>query len=137
MTGLPSFMPDAIQMPLSSFFKSLTPVKPAFSIRSFAWFSVKLLAPPTGAVGFFVSGVATAGVLPSAVGAGAVVWASAGNADAPISAAAKMIFLIGPGSEVDVLDVDGLRLVCKVPRRHTRPSRGACCRSNQESQVSV
>ncbi|MBW6425424.1 hypothetical protein KX729_28775 [Rhizobium sp. XQZ8] len=52
--------------------------------------SVKLFLPSTGAVEFFVSGVATAGVLPFAVGA-VVVCAYAVRADAPNSAATKII----------------------------------------------
>jgi hypothetical protein len=74
-------------------------------MRSFACASVKLLAPSTGAVGFFVLGVATAGILPSVDGAG-VVWAAAIIADAATSAAAKIMIFIeiprfpGAGSHV-------------------------------------
>jgi hypothetical protein len=58
---------------------------------------VKLLAPATGAVGFFASGVATAGVLPSVEGAG-VVWAAAERAETATKAAVRMMFFIGVSS---------------------------------------
>jgi hypothetical protein len=54
---------------------------------------VKLFAPATGAAGLFVLGVATAGVPASVEGAG-VVCATAVSADAPTSAAARIIFFI-------------------------------------------
>jgi hypothetical protein len=75
-------------------------------MRVFACSSVKLFAPSTGAVGFLVSGVATAGVFPSvlvagAVVAGAVVWAAAVRAVALNSAAARMIFFMVISSHAD------------------------------------
>ncbi|ASY62851.1 ATP-dependent DNA ligase [Sinorhizobium sojae CCBAU 05684] len=85
---MPSFIAVACHTPFSSSFSPLTSVYPASSIRSCAWASVKLFAPSTGAVGFCESGVATAGVSPSAEG---VVCANDAVATAPISAAAKII----------------------------------------------
>src|SRR4051794_7581442 len=71
-------------MPLSSFCRSETLVKPAASMRDFAWPSVKLLAPSAGVVAVRVPSSTRAAALLSVVRFGEVprvrVWGPAGTA---------------------------------------------------------
>ena len=62
MTLFPPLLAVPVQIPLSSFFRLETFVKPCDSILDFAWPSVKLFAPGTGAAGLVVFGDLTAGV---------------------------------------------------------------------------
>src|SRR3954453_7885772 len=77
--------------PASSFVKPLTLVKPLASMRDFAWPSVKLLAPATGAPGLGgLFGEFTAGVFAFGFAGGFICdWANAGSATATSAAAIK------------------------------------------------
>src|SRR4029078_9183370 len=83
LTALPFCSALPRHTPLSSFFRSETFLKPLSSIRDFAWPSVKLFAPATGALGFGgLLGELTAGVLASRFAGGGAVWAISGMVEA-------------------------------------------------------
>jgi hypothetical protein len=86
---VPAFDAFPRQTPSLSFVRPDTPEYPAASMWDFAWASVKLFAPATGAPGFAVFEVATAGVWASLL-AGVVCATTLAAVSAKIAPARKI-----------------------------------------------
>src|SRR4029078_6214350 len=125
LTALPFCSALPRHTPLSSFFRSETFLKPRSSIRDFAWPSVKLFAPATGAPGLGgLFGELTAGVLASRFAGGRADCAIAGMVEAIRANEMKMVRIAVP----QLQDHRELPTRHNVPRgpsgRRCRTSRG-------------